>query len=119
MTTAIRAPTKDPANHQVVLQQMKEILETGLGIRGDPTQAYVRVSDLVSAGVIKHISGVISPPGTTAAAGTLVSQLPVTQTVGQRAFVVDASATTFLSVVVGGGTNRVPVVWDGSHWVIG
>jgi len=49
MTSAIRAPSKDPINHQIVLGQLKEIVETGLGIRGAPDQAYVRISDLVSA----------------------------------------------------------------------
>ena len=119
MTSAIRAPSKDPINHQIVLGQLKEIVETGLGIRGAPDQAYVRISDLVSDGVIKYIGGVISPASTTSSAGTLVSQLPTTKTVGQRAFVVDATATTFLSTVAGGGTYRVPVVWDGNNWVIG
>jgi hypothetical protein len=38
---------------------------------------------------------------------------------GARAFVTDATATTFLSVVAGGGANAVPVVSDGTNWRIG
>ena len=40
---------------------------------------------------------------------------------GMRAFVSDATATTFASAVVGGGTNHVPVYYDGgtSSWKIG
>ena len=38
---------------------------------------------------------------------------------GARAFVTDANATTFLSTVAGGGSNKVPVVSDGTNWLIG
>lgn len=38
---------------------------------------------------------------------------------GARAFVTDANATTFLSTVAGGGANKVPVVSDGTNWLIG
>lgn len=38
---------------------------------------------------------------------------------GARAFVSDANATTFNSVVVGGGANNVPVFHDGTTWRIG
>lgn len=38
---------------------------------------------------------------------------------GWRSFVTDATATTFLSTVVGGGANNVPVVSDGTNWLIG
>ena len=38
---------------------------------------------------------------------------------GARAFVYDATATTFASAVVGGGTNRVPVYSNGRNWLIG
>lgn len=51
--------------------------------------------------------------------GITVASLPASPTMGQRNFVTDANATTFLSVVAGGGTNHVPVVYDGTHWVIG
>jgi hypothetical protein len=48
-----------------------------------------------------------------------VAALPATPTQGARAFVTDATATLFLSIVAGGGTNKVPVVYDGTNWVIG
>jgi hypothetical protein len=38
---------------------------------------------------------------------------------GGRAFVTDATATTFASVVAGGGANKVPVFSDGTNWLIG
>lgn len=38
---------------------------------------------------------------------------------GARAFVTDANATTFLSTVAAGGSNKVPVVSDGANWLIG
>lgn len=47
-----------------------------------------------------------------------VATLP-TGTIGMRAFVSDANATTFASVVAGGGANGVPVYSDGTNWRIG
>jgi len=38
---------------------------------------------------------------------------------GSRSFVTDANATTFNSVVAGGGSNFVPVFSDGTNWRIG
>jgi hypothetical protein len=40
-------------------------------------------------------------------------------TKGLRAFVSDATATTFGSTVTGGGTTGVPVYYNGTHWCIG
>lgn len=51
-----------------------------------------------------------------------VAELPPASTVpGARAFVTDATPpTTFLSTLSGGGgTNKVPVVSDGTDWLIG
>lgn len=50
-----------------------------------------------------------------------VSALPsaVTAGNGARAMVSDATATTFNSVVAGGGANSVPVFSDGTAWRIG
>lgn len=52
---------------------------------------------------------------------TTVASLPSAATAGAggRAFVTDATATTFLSTVAGGGANAVPVVSDGTNWKIG
>lgn len=50
-----------------------------------------------------------------------VANLPSAATLGlgARRFVVDANATTFASVVAGGGANTVPVYSDGANWRIG
>jgi len=37
---------------------------------------------------------------------------------GARTFVTDATATTFYSIVAGGGGNIVPVFYNGTNWVI-
>lgn len=60
-------------------------------------------------------SGVIQAPALT------VATLPAAATAGAgaRSFVTDANATTFLSTVAGGGANKVPVVSDGTNWLIG
>lgn len=52
---------------------------------------------------------------------TTVASLPAAATAGSgaRAFVTDANATTFLSTVASGGANKVPVVSDGTNWLIG
>lgn len=52
---------------------------------------------------------------------TTVASLPSASTAGAgaRSFVTDANATTFLSTVAGGGANKVPVVSDGTNWLIG
>lgn len=50
-----------------------------------------------------------------------VANLPAAGTAGAtaQAFVTDANATTFASVVAGGGANFVPVYSDGIDWRIG
>jgi len=48
-----------------------------------------------------------------------VATLPAAGTIGRRAFVTDATATTFASTVAGGGSNKVPVYDNGTNWVIG
>jgi hypothetical protein len=49
----------------------------------------------------------------------LVANLPPNAPAGTRRFVTDANATTFASVVAGGGANAVPVYSDGTNWRIG
>lgn len=50
-----------------------------------------------------------------------VATLPAAGTAGSgsRAFVSNANATTFASIVAAGGTNQVPVYSDGTNWRIG
>jgi hypothetical protein len=59
--------------------------------------------------------------GVVCSGSTVVASLPAAATVGAgaRHFVTDATATTFLSTVAGGGANKVPVVSDGTNWLIG
>lgn len=47
-----------------------------------------------------------------------VATLPAASA-GSRAFVSDATVTTFSTVVAGGGANGVPVFNDGTNWRIG
>jgi hypothetical protein len=47
-----------------------------------------------------------------------VATLPTSYT-NRREFVSDANATTLGTVVAGGGSNRVPVNYDGTNWRIG
>lgn len=51
----------------------------------------------------------------------LVAALPAAATAGAgaKAFVTDATATTFASTVAGGGSTLVPVYSDGTNWKIG
>lgn len=70
--------------------------------------ALVQINGQVSAGVVKtgvYTTGTIP---TAAAAGA-----------GARAFVTDATSTTFAAAYVGGGANAVPVYSDGTSWYIG
>lgn len=56
----------------------------------------------------------IGPPSVTVATLPAAAGLA-----GFRAFVTDANATTFASIVAGGGANGVPVYCDGTNWRIG
>jgi len=47
------------------------------------------------------------------------ANLPAQVTAGGRGFVTDATASTFYSIVAGGGTTFVPVFYDGTNWRIG
>lgn len=51
--------------------------------------------------------------------GFTVGTLPAAGTVGRRTYVTDANATTFASIVAGGGANVVPVFDNGTNWIIG
>lgn len=50
-----------------------------------------------------------------------VSGLPSASAVGAgtRSFVTDSTTKTFLATVSGGGSNAVPVVSDGTNWLVG
>ena len=68
-----------------------------------------------SISVINQILGALG----IIAGATTVANLPAAGVVGRRAFVTDANAVTFQSIVAGGGSNKVPVFDDGTNWRIG
>lgn len=114
--SAIQVPTKD--NHTDVLRQLKESTEVAQRLRGDPGDSFVRVSELVSFGIVRLIGSSLQPAQT---GGVKVAQLPspVSVGAGYRAFVLDATSATFGAAVVGGGTNKVPIYSDGVGWHVG
>ena len=71
----------------------------------------------LNTGSIRAISSIV--PGTTLV--TTVALLP-TGTLGDRAAVTDANAAFTAgigTIVAGGGSNKVPVFFDGTNWRIG
>jgi hypothetical protein len=48
-----------------------------------------------------------------------VASLPAAGVKGRRAFVNNANAATFNTIVASGGANNVPVFDDGTNWRIG
>lgn len=84
--------------------------------QGDPVVFQVGVGTSASA---RANAFAVRASGITEHKTLLVSQLPTAGVAGRRAFVTDATATTFASVVAGGGSNRVPVYDNGTNWCIG
>lgn len=84
---------------------------------GIPTDYY----DAVDADAIwQHLQ--LTYQGHSRALGArTVAQLPAASAAlaGVRGLVTDATATTFASTVAGGGSNKVPVVCDGTNWIVG
>jgi hypothetical protein len=83
--------------------------------QGSPTWAeamWVKIEGQGSTGWARVQT--VSPP-------SLVSGLPTPAAAGAgaRGYVSDATATTFNSIVAGGGSNFVPVFSDGTNWRIG
>lgn len=104
-------------------------LPSSILIRG--TLAAQPAATTVAAGTVYFITdkGIIQQSdgtnwltfGNAVSGPTTVIGLPAAATVGAgtRAFVTDATATTFHSTVAGTGSNKVPVVSDGTSWLIG
>ncbi len=59
-TTALRAPTPDVANHQILLTQLKETTEVAQRQRGNTDDSFVKLGELIAAGIINYIGGVVS-----------------------------------------------------------
>jgi hypothetical protein len=118
------------ANNTAVGMQAGDALTTGSNntvIGYDADVSAVGVSNEVTIGNSSVTS--LRVPGLTLVFsvkyfnhGTLtVATLPAAATAGAgaRAFVTDANATTFASIVAAGGANGVPVYSDGTNWRIG
>jgi len=86
----------------------------GYVMGGSATFTFVSSSGLLSVPNITT-TGVVKTTATT------YSGLPsaVTSGAGARSFISDANTVTFLAVVSGGGSNAVPVVSNGTNWVVG
>lgn len=83
-------------------------------------------STIAATGAISSSAAVSAGTSVTAATyvasgATVVGSLPSAATAGAgaRYFVTDATATTFASTVAGGSSHKVPVVSDGTNWIIG
>lgn len=85
---------------------------------------------VTGAGAFTGPTGYTGPPGSLGQTGptgpvagavaTTFSGLPISPAMGQRGFVTDAPGSTFgATVSVGGSTNKVPVFFDGTNWIIG
>ena len=63
----------------------------------------------------------ITTTGVIKTTATTYSSLPIAATAGAgaRSFITDANTTTFLATVAGGGSNAVPVVSNGTFWIVG
>lgn len=63
----------------------------------------------------------ITTTGVVKTTATTYSSLPIAATAGAgaRSFITDANTTTFLATVAGGGSNAVPVVSNGTFWIVG
>jgi hypothetical protein len=68
--TSITQPTADPANHKIVLGQLKETTEIAQRQRGDPNDSFVRVSELLNVTGATLINGTIQPPAATTSSST-------------------------------------------------
>ena len=95
-----------------------DIAQRNTGNVGD---SYIRVSELVALGLATLVQKQLTVAFAGAGSFSTVALLPDAKQVGigARSFVTDATATTFHSIVAGGGTNKVPVVSDGTNWLIG
>lgn len=80
------------------------------------------VGTLVSASVSGNASvGNLITTGVVKTTALTVGTLPSASSVGAgaRSFVTDANTTTFLAIVGSGGSNSVPVVSNGTNWIVG
>ncbi len=101
------------------MQSVNQILDVGLRNTRNYASGFVRVSDLVALGFCDLNGNILSVANPTVNPATTVANLPTGPIQGDRGFVTDATSTPVLAAAVGGGTNKVPVVFTGAGWVIG
>lgn len=92
---------------------------TGTGT-GTPSSIILQAPAAAASGTTgqTQTTGLTIKAGISITPTTTVANLPTGEQ-GARAMVSDANATTFQSIVAGGGANIVPVFHDGTNWRIG
>jgi hypothetical protein len=89
---------------------------------------YTNNTERVTVAAAGNVTIAAPSSGATLTLGTYSQQTPITVASlpaaatgnkGARYFVSDANATTYASVVAGGGGNIIPVYSDGTNWRIG
>lgn len=71
---SILKPTDDLKAHTQILGQIKECVEIGQRLRGDPLDSYVRARDLVSLRLAQMLNGNLIPSGQLLVNGQVGSQ---------------------------------------------
>lgn len=104
---AINTTGSSTGTQTVASATAQQAAVTAMTIKGG-TQSVVFGSSIVAATTVRTTPVLVANLGTAASAGA-----------GARWFVTDANATTFASIVTGGGANGVPVYSDGTNWRIG
>lgn len=89
-----------------------------------PTSTGSANTDLVALlGGTGSIESVLAGTGPVVTAvtttATTVAALPSSPVAGMRGFVTNANTATFGATAAGGGANAVPVVYNGTNWVVG
>ena len=111
-------PSDDPKQHTQVLRVLKEGLEIGQRLRGDPLDSFVRLRELVDLGIVRDVGGDPSPPsgGTVALTGGDVLEVlrKNSATDGDYSWVLDPpQGPTF--TYSGGVLDRIDYASDGSY----
>lgn len=101
------------------VQSINQLLDVGVGNTHDYTHMFVRVEHLIGLGFVSLLNGNQLAPVTPTYPASTVAQLPLRQLAGARAFATDSTTKTFLATATGGGAYAVPVVFDGTNWVVG
>lgn len=98
---------------------MADTEEGGGGNRSVLQNGVRYLGQIVTA--LGNLLGAVQALAPTTIGVSTVAGLPTVAAAGQgaRRMVTDANATTFNSIVAGGGANIVPVFNDGTNWRIG